>query len=191
MKRRAAVGVGWGLAIGLWVFLNQIVAQTVLESPAFSDPTLLAAIFVPEKPIRSFEEAVTPPSSELTSLHHEFRLKPRRLPIPEDWEEFDRRFSPEQHSGKPTLQLLENGMYQVNQVIYSVKLFERNVNSLLNVEWSLHEISGYDSRTKANELDNVFDHAKVKTEFDWDAPVGLYVGIRFQIKCDSIFQFWK
>src|ERR1043166_5999803 len=119
-----AVGVGGGLVIGLLVFLNQIAAQTVLESPAFSDPNLLAAIFVPAKSIPSFDEVVTPPSSEFPSLHREFRLKPRRLPIPDDWEEFDKRFSPEQHSGKPTLQLLENGMYQVNQIIYSVKLFE-------------------------------------------------------------------
>jgi len=188
---RKTVVVGCGLAIGSAVFLNPLVAQTVLESPAFSDPNLMAAIFAPSKPVRTFDEPVTRLDSEYTGMRKEFRLKPRKFPIPKNWEAFDKRFAPEKHNGKPVLQLLENGMYEVNQVVYSVKLFERNVNTLLNFEWSMRELGGYDSRTKANAPDNFFDHAKVKTEFDWDAPVGLYVGVRFQIKCHSIFQFWK
>jgi hypothetical protein len=186
-----AIGVSLGLVIILLVFLNEIVAQTTLEAPVFSDPTLLAAIFVPSKPARTFEEPVTQPNSEFTGLRQEFQFKPRRVAIPKDWQAFEKQFAPEQHNGKPALQLIENGMYQVNQLIYSVKLFERNINSLLNFEWSLHELTGYDPRTKANALDSMFDHAKVKTDFEWDAPVGLYVGVRFQLKCDSIFQFWK
>jgi hypothetical protein len=188
---RNAVAVGCGLAIGCAAFLNQLVAQPALESPAFSDPNLMAAIFAPSKPVRAFDEPVTRLDSDYTGLRKEFRLKPRRVAIPKDWEAFEKQFAPEQHNGRPVLQWIENGMYQVNQIVYSIKLVERNVNSLLNFEWSLHELSGYDPRTKANALDNFFDHARVKTDFDWDAPIGLYVGVRLQVKCDSIFQFWK
>ena len=86
---------------------------------------------------------------------------------------------------------MEKGMYEVDQTLYSFKLFERKVNSLFNLEWTMRQLSDYDARSRANGLDTFFDHAKVRTDFNWDAPIGLYVGVRFQVKCNSIFQFWK
>jgi hypothetical protein len=170
---------------------NGSLAQTAFESPALSDPSLLAAIFAPtsRKPAAT-DQPVVSEKSPFGRVQREFR-QPARRRIPENWEAFEKQFAPEAHPDQPHLQLLENGLYTVNQTIYSIKLFERNINSLLNLEYSLNELRGYDARSKANELDNFFDHAKLKTEFDWDAPIGLYVGVKFQIKCDSIFQFWK
>ena len=190
-RRQLFVVVVATLIAGLPSLTRVVTGQIAFESPAFSDPNLLASIFTPvrTRPSADAQVRLVERESQFGRGHHEFHL-PRQA-IPTSWEEFDKQFAPEQPSNKPTLHLLENGMYQANQMIYSVKLFERNVNSLLNFEWNLHEISGYDSRSKANELDNLFDHAKVKTDLNWDAPVGLYVGVRFQIKCHSIFQFWR
>jgi len=168
-------------------------AQTVLESQPFSDPSLLAAIFVPapSRPENNFDRPASSDQLEVARVRREFHLPFHKPSIPKDWESFERQFAPETHKGQPTLQMVEDGMYTLNQTVYSIKLFERNVNSLLNFEWSLHELNGYDSRSRANDLDNFFDHAKLRTDFDWDAPVGIYIGVRFVIKCDSIFQFWK
>src|ERR1051326_3965547 len=188
---RTAVKVVWGFAIGLVVFASQLAAQTVLESPSFSNPNLLAAIFMPQKPVRMVDEPVVPSDPGFTRTRHEFRLDARKARIPADWEEFETMYGPASRPGQPTLRFMEKGMYEVNQTLYSLKLFERKINSLLSLEWTMSELGGYDSRSKANELDNFFDHARVKTEFDWDAPIGLYVGVRFQLQCDSIFQFWK
>jgi hypothetical protein len=189
---RRAVGVGWGLVAGFLVLLDPLAAQTVLESPAFSDPNLLAAIFMPPlKPNRALDEPVTLPDSGFKATRQEFRRDLRRPPIPKDWESFDNQYAPASYPSQPTLRLMEKGMYEVNQTLYGLKLFERKVNSLLSLEWTMRELGGYDPRSKANAPDDFFDHARVKTEFNWDAPIGLYVGVRFQIKCDSIFQFWK
>ncbi len=167
-----------------------VVQGQTFESHVFSDPNLLAAIFAQPPP---------PPSTPQPRpfLEDNGSLTKRRgalyatRPIPQDWEQFDREFAPQPHASPRTLDVLENGMYKVNQTVYSIKLAERKVNSMLNFEYSLHELGGYDYRSRQNAIDNFFDHATVKTDFNWDAPIGVYVGIRFQIKCESIFQFWK
>ena len=180
------------LVVGFYWQPEALLAQVVLESPAFSDPALLAVIFTPPSNATNIRDV---PRLENVSgparLRGDFKLSYPKAPIPENCDAFEERFGVEKQEGRPHLQLLENGMHKINETIFSIKLFERRVNSLLNLEYSLHELAGYDSRSKENELDNFFDHAKLKTDFDWDAPVGLYVGLRFQIKCYSIFQFWK
>jgi hypothetical protein len=176
------------------LFGYDLSAQTSLEAPSsFPDPVLLATIFSPSppKPTVTLDEPIGKELPSLNRLRNDISAPSYKPAIPEDWEAFDKQFAPDRVDGQPHFQFLENGMYKVNQTLYSMKLFERQVNSLLNFEYSLHEISGYDARTKANQFDNFFDHAKLKTDFDWDAPVGIYVGLRFQIKCYSIFQFWK
>jgi hypothetical protein len=191
-SRKSYIEVGV-VAVTCFVASLSLSAQTTLESPAFSDPHLFAAIFAPQKPAPSYvprREADLGRSS-FGRDGRDIRVNLYRPPIPKDWQAFEERFAPEQYPDQPHLQLLENGMYEFNQTLYSLKLFERDVNSLLSFEYSMRELSGYDSRSRENKLDNFFDHAKVKTEFDWDAPIGLYVGVKLQIKCDSIFQFWK
>jgi hypothetical protein len=179
--------------LGLAGEVGVVSAQTSFEAAAFSDPNLIAAIFAPPP---SKQTSVPSPQDlndrlGFPSSRKEFHARTVLPPIPEDWEAFDKQFAPHQHPGQPSLQLLENGFYEFNQTIYSIKLFERKVNSLLNFEYSLRELGAYDSRSKENAIDNVFDHAAMKTDFNWDAPIGLFVGVRFQLKCDSIFQFWK
>ena len=189
---RQCVVVVFFLAVGFGGKTTELSAQTVLESPAFSDSRLLAAIFAspPSRPTSSDE---VPPVEGLepVRLRKDFELPYRKARVPDDWDAFEKQFGVVKHEGNTHLQILEDGMYKVNETIFSIKLFERRVNSLLNLEYSFHELTGYDSRSKDNEIDNFFDHAKLKTDFDWDAPVGLYVGLRLQIKCYSIFQFWK
>lgn len=173
--------------------VSAVRAQSSFDTPVFSDPNLLAAIFAPPptKPSPLQVPVLTEERDGFLNSKKEFRSAYVKASIPTDWEAFDKQFAPEKHPGQPTLQLLENGFYEVNQTIYSVKLFERKVNSLLNFEYSLRELGGYDPRSKENALDTFFEHAAVKTDFNWDAPIGLYVGVKFQIKCNSIFQFWK
>jgi len=173
-------------------FATVVRGQIVAESHAFADPNLLAAIFAPP-PTRSANTYVPPQldiRSEMPTTKHEIRLPYRKPPIPENWEAFDKQFAPEMQN-KRSLQILENGLYEVNQTLYSIKLFERNVNSMLNFEYKLRELGGYDSRSRLNAIDGFFDHTTVRTDFNWDAPIGLYIGVRLQIKCDSIFAFWK
>jgi hypothetical protein len=154
---------------------------------------LLAAIFAPQKPVKTIErrQEIALERANLGRNGRDVRVNLYRPSIPENWQAFEKEFAPTQYPDQPHLQILENGLYEVNQTLYSLKLFERQVNSLLSLEYSMRDLSGYDARSKKNELDNFFDHAKFKTEFDWDAPIGLYVGVKFQVKCYSIFQFWK
>lgn len=173
--------------------VKAVLAQAYFDTPAFSDPNLLAAIFAPSLSKQTSLDTPTEPDDRLslTRSRRHFQAPTTPVRLPADWEAFDKQFAPQPHPGQPSLQLLENGFYEVNQTIYSIKLFERKVNSLLNFEYSLRELGAYDSRSKENAIDDYFSHATVKTDFNWDAPIGVYLGVKFQIKCDSIFQFWK
>jgi hypothetical protein len=189
-SRKFAVVLG-GVILGVCLVAGRASAQAVFDSPSLADPSLIAAIFNPPKRVKPAEEVFAFSPEDAETGRYEFRLKPRKPPLPRDWEAFDKQYAPTNETSGPTVRLLEKGLYEVNQTLYSLKLFERQVNSLLSLEYSMRELGGYDSRSKQNRLDDFFDHAKVKTEVDWDAPIGLYVGIKFQIPCDSIFQFWK
>lgn len=152
----------------------------------------LASIVIPSpsKSNKAFTSHEAGQKEDITGEKIEFHLR-KKYAIPRNWEEFDKHFAPDSRDVYTPVQWLEHGMYHVNQTLFAAELFERHVNGLLNLEYSLRELGNYDSRSEKNKLDGFFDHAKVKTDFDWDAPIGLYVGVRFQIKCDSIFQFWK
>jgi len=188
---RKVVAVAGGLVLSILWPSSPTNAQAVLESSSFADPNLLAAIFTPSKSERRAAEVTAPAARDFVDVRHEFSLRPPKYRIPENWEAFERQYAPKTDHSKPTLNLMEKGMYEVNQTLYSLKLFEKQVNSLLSFEYTMRELGGYDPRSKQNKIDDFFDHAKVKTEFDWDAPIGLYVGVKLQIQCDSIFQFWK
>lgn len=187
------VAVLGGLCLGCGDLTMAGSPNTSIESSSIADPNILAAIFTPapSQTTPTLARPVAPDPVGPADTTQVFQLPVYRTQIPRDWEDFDKKFSPEQHPGQPALQLLENGLYQVNQTIFSVKLFERKVNSMMNFEYTLSDIAGYDSRTKANRIDSFFSNASLKSDFNWEAPVGLYVGFRFEIRCNSIFQFWK
>lgn len=168
-------------------------ADAMLESPSPVTPAVMAAIF-PAPPSRS---AISPDRSYALdqsspgSATRGFERPVYKLQLPHDWEEFEDRFAREEHPGQPTLELLGNGIYHINEMLFSVKLFERNVNSMMNFAYTLHEIAGYDSSARANRSGGFLNNASVKSDFKWDVPVQLYVGLRFEIRCSSVFQFWK
>src|SRR5947207_2819330 len=116
-SRKLAVVVT-SLVVG---FAIRGVAQTLFETHAFSDANLIAGIFAPPppKPGPDFRPPLGEGRAELPYARHEFHLPHEKPPIPENWNAFEKQFAREEHKGQPSLQLLENGLYQVNQTLYS------------------------------------------------------------------------
>src|ERR1043166_1458727 len=97
------------LVVGFADKTTELFAQTVLESPAFSDPSLLAAIFAsPPSRVTSTPEVPPIESLEPVRLRRDFELPYRKARIPDDWDAFERQFGVEKHEGSAHLQILED-----------------------------------------------------------------------------------
>ena len=70
-----------------------VIRVFTIETPAFSDPNLLAAIFAPPpaKPAPDFTPPLEVSRAELPYARHEFHLPYVKRPIPETWDAFEKQ----------------------------------------------------------------------------------------------------
>jgi hypothetical protein len=146
------------------------------------DPNVMAAIFPPSSASIEPHPTYDGSGAEFSGSGRISRKTPilseKRPPLPKDWESFDKQYAPEQKIGHPIVSVLENGTYQVDELLYSIKLLEKQ----LNVEYRLNNLEDYDPRTKANAFDNILNQTSMKTDVRVDTPIGAYVGVRMVIK---------